>query len=85
VGAGGGLSLFHQRFEGPGLAPDRLSAVPFVSLIGHAQADLSHGFFTGIGIGGETHFMRISGLAGQGNELQVGFAARGSLGAGRRF
>jgi hypothetical protein len=85
VGAGGGLSLFHQRFEGPGLAPDRLSAVPFVSLIGHAQADLSHGFFTGVGIGGETHFMRISGLAGQGNELQVGFAARGSLGAGRRF
>jgi hypothetical protein len=85
LGAGAGLSVFHQRFQTAGVAPDRASAVPFVSLNSGAQANLPHGFFTGVTIGAETHFMRVSGLAGEDAELEIGFAARGTVGAGKRF
>lgn len=85
LGGGAGLSVFHQRFDTPGVAPDRTSAVPFVSLNGSAQANLPRGFFTGIGLGAETHFMRVIGMAEEDADLEIGFAARGSLGAGKRF
>jgi hypothetical protein len=29
--------------------------------------------------------MRVSGLAGEDGELEIGFAARGTVGAGKRF
>lgn len=85
VGVGAGLSLFNQRFMTTGVAPARSSAVPFLSLGSGAQVNLPAGFYVGLGLAGETHFMRVSGGVDDPTPLTAAFAVRATLGAGKRF
>jgi len=85
VGVGAGVSLFSQRFNTAGVAPTRLSTVPFVSLGAGAQANLPAGFYAGLGLAGETHFMRVAGNIDDPAPLIAAFAVRASLSAGKRF
>jgi hypothetical protein len=85
LGIGSGLSLFSQRFETRGVAPARNSLVPFVSFGGSVEANLAEGFYAGVGIAAETHFMRVEGEIDDPTPLMAAFAVRTSLAAGKRF
>jgi hypothetical protein len=82
---GSGLSLFDQSFETRGSAPRRTAVAPFVALGLGAQLDLSHGFYSSLGLAGETHFLRITQREEPDGALTVGFALRATLAAGKHF
>lgn len=85
LGIGSGISLFSQRFETRGVAPARDSIVPFVSFGGSVEANLPEGFYAGVGLAAETHFMRVEGGLEDPMPLTAAFAVRTSLAAGKRF
>ncbi|HEX7480708.1 MAG TPA: caspase family protein [Polyangiales bacterium] len=85
LGLGGGASLLTQRFETAGRAADRDSLAPFLALGAGAGIDLSHGFYTGLDLAAETHFLSLADASPQAPRTQVSFAMRASLLAGKRF
>jgi hypothetical protein len=85
LGIGSGIALFSQRFQTRGVAPARDSIVPFVSFGGSAEANLPEGFYAGVGLSAETHFMRVAGGIDDPTPLTAAFAVRTSLAAGKRF
>jgi hypothetical protein len=84
TGFGAGLSVFTQRFETRGTAPARTALAPSVSLGLRAQCDIAHGFYLGVGLAGETHFVPMRSSAGD-RRLAVGFAVLTLLGVGKHF
>jgi hypothetical protein len=85
LGLGGGASVFTQDFESQGRAEDRATIVPFVALGTGAIVDLWQGFYLGLDLAAETHFMRLRRDAANPIEQSAQFALRGSLSAGRHF
>jgi hypothetical protein len=59
--------------------------VPFVALGTGALVDLWQGFYLGLDLAAETHFMRLRRDAASPIEQTAQFALRGSLSAGRHF
>lgn len=84
LGVGAGLSLFQQRFETLGRAPQRLSAAPFIAPGVGAQLDLSGGFYLDLHVGAETHFMKLVDQE-RARPLGAAFALRTLLGVGKYF
>jgi hypothetical protein len=85
LGLGAGLSLFHQSFATRGRAPSQLAVAPLVNLGLAAEAALSGGYYTRLGVTAETHFLPMSNRAEQPSEIDVGFVVGTSLGLGKRF
>lgn len=85
VGLGGGMSIFNQAFATRGDAPDRLATAPFVSLGLGLEASAMGGYYVRLGIGAETHFLRMIDRADQSGDVRASFALRTALGLGKRF
>ncbi len=85
VGLGGGAALFTQRFETRGLAPDRTTLAPFISVLAALGYDLGGGFHVDLDLAAETHFLRVQERASAAPSAVVGFALRPSLIFGKRF
>ena len=84
-GLGGGLSLFTQRFRTAGVAPDRDTLAPFLSLSFGAALDLGSGFQLAADIAAETHFIPLSRERSGEGHLNVDFAARAGLAFGKHL
>jgi hypothetical protein len=85
LGLGAGLSLFHQSFATRGLAPSQIALAPLVNLGIASEINLSSGYYTRLGISGETHLLPMSNLASQPTHFDIGFVIGSSLGIGKRF
>jgi hypothetical protein len=86
AGLGGGLSLFSQRLDTRGRAPDRTTLAPFVSLGVAAQRDLGFGGLYGqLDLTGETHFLRLRASALAAADASARFGLRAGLGVGKHF
>lgn len=85
LGLGAGMSLFHQSFATRGLAPSQIAVAPLVNLGVAAEANLTGGYFTRLGISGETHLLPMSNRANRPTQFEVGFVIGSSLGIGKRF
>lgn len=59
LGLGGGASLWTQRFVTENIAPRRTALAPFVSLGAAAGLDFSSGYYVGLDLAGETHFLTV--------------------------
>jgi hypothetical protein len=59
LGVGGGVSVYDQRFETGRRALPRTAALPFLAISARVECDLSAGWFAGLEVGAETHFLRL--------------------------
>jgi hypothetical protein len=82
---GSGLSVFDQRFETRGVAPQRLALAPFVGLGLSLQLNVPYGLYTGLSFDGQTHFLHLVEPGSAHGRLTVGFALRSSLVFGKHF
>ncbi len=85
LGLGGGAALVTQSFETRGVAPGRTGTTPLLVVAGNASVDLGSGFYASLDLRGETHFIKLQRTSRSDPELDVSFAARGTLGLGHYF
>jgi hypothetical protein len=85
VGLGAGASLFIQHFETRGQAPTRNTLAPFLVVGAGVALDLRRGWYGGLDLAGETHFLRLQSLPQLGAHTQAAFALRTSLMFGKQF
>jgi hypothetical protein len=85
LGVGGGVSLFAQSFETTRVAPDRRSAAPFFGLSGSVAFELWHGLYAQLEGAAETHVLRLRAAPREPDHTEAAFAARASVGVGKRF
>jgi hypothetical protein len=85
LGLGAGGSLFVQHFETRGQAPTRDTLAPFLVVGAGAALDLRRGWYAGVDLAGETHFLRLQEHPEAAAHTQVAFALRTSLMFGKQF
>jgi hypothetical protein len=85
LGVGAGVSVIHQRFETERNAPPRTAAVPFLTIVGRVEWDLSGRWFTALELAAETHFLSLRGERVDPTQRDVNFAFTPALGLGLRL
>ena len=85
LGLGAGAAYFDQSFVSVGLAPSRQELSPFVLVTGAATLELGAGFFCGLDVRAETHWLNLQAQSRGARELSAAFAVRGALLLGKRL
>lgn len=77
-----GLSVMRQRFETPGLAPDRHSLAGAFSAVAGANVDLLRGFYLSVEAAAQTYLFNQQRAGSEESEVAPSVAARLRLGVG---
>lgn len=85
LGSGAGAALFSQRFDTRGIAPPRDSLTPYLLIGAGASAELGAGYTVGLGVAGETHFLKLDSKSGSHQPKIGAFALRVNAACGKSF